>query len=121
MLVRDAQGRLACWTFAGGVVNVQLARELTANGYKATADDFCIEFSSSAMQPAVQDIRCLLEQIDDAAHGNDDDDATDGLKFSACVPTTLARRALAERSSASTALEELKRRAVACADVCGLG
>lgn len=106
--VVDADGRLAWWTFAGNRGNATLANEIAqATASRIEHDSFSLTFESTTrfpeLQKALEEVRQRsIEEMRPAI----DDRAIEGLKFSECLPITLAHEMLEARLLDSVAVRE---------------
>lgn len=114
----DTDGRLAWWTFAGNRANATLANEIAqVTASRVEHDSFSLTFESTTqfadVRRAVDEIRKkAVEEMRPVV----DERAIEGLKFSECLPITLAHEMLEARLRDSVAVREtldLKLRSVA--------
>ncbi len=116
--VAEADGRLIWWTFAGNRGNTTMANEiaqLTAS--RVEHDSFSLTFESTTefgeLRNAVDELR---KKAVDEMRPAVDERAIEGLKFSECLPITLAQEMLEARLRDSVAIHDtlsLKLRTVA--------
>jgi ATP-dependent helicase Lhr and Lhr-like helicase len=101
-------GRLAWWTFAGNRGNATLANEIAqAMASRIEHDSFSLTLESTiqflALQKALDEVRQRsIQEMRPAV----DDRAIEGLKFSECLPITLAHEMLEARLRDSIAVRE---------------
>ena len=104
----DTDGRLAWWTFAGNRGNATLANEIAqVTASRVEHDSFSLTFESTTqfaeLQKALDELRTkAVEEMRPAV----DDRAIEGLKFSECLPITLAHEMLEARLRDSIAIKE---------------
>jgi ATP-dependent Lhr-like helicase len=94
-----SNGAMEWWTFAGAGANATLAHELSqATRSQATYDSFTVSFEShvegNTIERALQDLRAGdFEEMRPAV----EEQAIEGLKFSACLPVEMAVHTLGTR------------------------
>ena len=104
----DTDGRLAWWTFAGNRGNATLANEIAqVTASRVEHDSFSLTFESTTqfaeLQKALDELRKkAIEEMRPVV----DDRAIEGLKFSECLPITLAHEMLEARLRDSIAIKE---------------
>ncbi|MFM9961454.1 MAG: DEAD/DEAH box helicase [Planctomycetaceae bacterium] len=104
----DTDGRLAWWTFAGNRGNATLASEIAqVTASRVEHDSFSLTFESTTqfaeLQKALDELRTkAVEEMRPVV----DDRAIEGLKFSECLPITLAHEMLQSRLRDSVAVKE---------------
>jgi ATP-dependent Lhr-like helicase len=88
----DHGDKRAWWTFAGGRANAALGAELERRlGVKVSTSNFCVQLAAGADVEGVLRAVADLRQLAPAAIApRVNEDAVDGLKFSACLPNDLA-------------------------------
>lgn len=91
-LLASPEGRVEWWTFAGGRANACLAAGLEQHAGLPTAfDNFAVRFKAPAQLTAVTSaIEDLRKVSSDKLRPRVDQQAIDGLKFSACLPSRVA-------------------------------
>jgi ATP-dependent Lhr-like helicase len=102
-------GRLTWWNFAGIRANATLANEFAQlTTCRVDHDSFSLTFESSVQ---LTDIQRALNELRQKPVGNlrpsVDDQAIEGLKFSECLPLTLAREMLEVRLLDSEAIHSV--------------
>ncbi len=99
-LIREADGTVRWWTFAGLLANSTLGELLgPLLRQPARPENFSIRLQD---RTTIDELRLRLGNVrnDDALIAfSVDDDALQGMKFSECLPLALAHRVLAARSS----------------------
>ncbi len=104
----DTDGRLAWWTFAGNRGNATLANEIAQmTASRVEHDSFSLTFESTTqfaeLQKALDE---LCKKAIEEMRPSVDDRAIEGLKFSECLPITLAHEMLEARLRDSVAVGE---------------
>lgn len=112
----DTDGRMTWWNFTGSRGNASLANEIAQlTNSKVEHDSFSLTFESllefAELQNAVGALR--TREVQDL-RPELDDRAIDGLKFSACLPITLAREMLEARLRDTHALRETLAQKLRC-------
>ena len=103
----DPDGRLTWWTFAGNRANATLANEIAqATSSRVEHDSFSLTCESttqfSELRSAVEELQNrAVEEMRPAV-----DDPIEGLKFSECLPITIAHEMLEARLRDSDAILE---------------
>ena len=99
MVVRDSDGRLRWWTFAGQRANHVLAQVLSGlTSSKVKVGNLALEFESRLTLEDIEGEMTILRLSElDAVRLVVDESVVDGLKFSACLPTEMALEMLGER------------------------
>ena len=99
MVVRDSDGRLRWWTFAGQRANHVLAQVLSGlTSSKVKVGNLALEFESRLTLDDIEGAMTILRLSElDAVRLVVDESVVDGLKFSACLPTEMALEMLGER------------------------
>ena len=99
MVVRDSDGRLRWWTFAGQRANHVLAQVLSGlTSSKVRVGNLALEFECRLTLEDIEgDVTILRLSELDAVRLVVDESVVDGLKFSACLPTEMALEMLGER------------------------
>ena len=100
VVLAGSDGRLSWWNFAGVRANATLANELaqlTANA--VDHDSFSLTFEASVQFADVQHgLKALQQKAAGMMRPSIDEQAIEGLKFSECLPMTVAREMLESRS-----------------------
>ncbi|MBI2569076.1 MAG: DEAD/DEAH box helicase [Candidatus Schekmanbacteria bacterium] len=98
-LVRDGRGRLHWWTFAGLCANAALGAALGRRALAVgRADNFRIPIESDDSDAAVGSIAAMLAACEsEELRSPVQEKSIDDLKFSACLPRSLAIQMLEER------------------------
>lgn len=109
--VVDSKGRTRWWTFAGWKANLHLAHAAARFRHDVAAiDDLTIALDPGTTAEAVTAELARLSPADTDIAPWVTDEAIDGLKFSQCLPRTLATEVIARRlddpQSVATTLEE---------------
>lgn len=95
LVLQTSDSEARWWTFAGTRANASLAAGLARQGLNPRVTSEAV--IASAM--TVSEVRALCDVQDDALMVDPDQNALDGLKFSAALPRHLALRTLSERLS----------------------
>jgi ATP-dependent Lhr-like helicase len=99
MVVRDSDGLLRWWTFAGQRANHVLAQVLSGlTSSKVKVGNLALEFESRLTLDDIEGEMTILRLSElDAVRLVVDESVVDGLKFSACLPTEMALEMMGER------------------------
>lgn len=105
----DPDGKLTWWNFAGSRANATLANELAKlTTSRIEHDNFSLVFDSNIRFGQLQDaIGELRERSIEEMKPVIDDRAIEGLKFSECLPLSLAHEMLETRIRDSAAVHEI--------------
>jgi ATP-dependent helicase Lhr and Lhr-like helicase len=104
----ETDGGLTWWTFAGNRGNTTLAKEIAQLATaRAEHDSFSLTFESTTQFANLQNVLGDLRNRDvEDMRPLVDDRAIEGLKFSECLPISLAREMLESRLHDSVAVRE---------------
>lgn len=103
-IAANKDGRVRVWHFAGGLASASLVRELTRSGLpNAQWDDF-----SLSVRAKTETVARAIAEINptDARPGLPEDMAA-ALKFSACLPSSIAAAVLKSRTAVPDAVAEI--------------
>lgn len=105
-LVRNPNGNVQWWTFAGGLANTLIADHL---GYELAGrpDNLCVRFPTTVELAEVE--KRIAARLPDEIVSTPSDDAMDNLKFGECLPPPLAAEVFAARFSAPEAIATIRR------------
>ncbi|MHC4880024.1 MAG: DEAD/DEAH box helicase [Planctomycetota bacterium] len=108
-VVLGNDGKVEWWTFAGSRANAMLARELAQlTHHRVEHDSFTLFFDSTLRLQDVQGAVAAVRTSDaDDLFPAVDEDAIESLKFSECLPMTLATQMLERRLQDTDAAAQL--------------
>lgn len=98
-LVADPEGRWRWWTFGGLRANAALASGLSRAGFECREDNLGITLRDAGFGPDVERSIAALAAADTPPRAIVTDEAVEGLKFSACLPSDVARRVVERRAA----------------------
>jgi len=109
-IVASTDGRVHVWHFAGGLASASLARALTLPGFgNAHWDDFSLSVRATSTDTVA---RAIAEINPTDAHPRLPEDMGAALKFSACLPNSIATAVLQARTAVTGAVADILSRPV---------
>lgn len=105
-LLRQENGNVQWWTFAGGIANTLLADSMKAT-CSGSGDNFCVRFPSAVSVDAVAEALDRLSA--DAIAPIPNPEAMNNLKFSECLPPEIAVEVFLARFSDPVGVEQALR------------
>lgn len=106
-VVPSGPGVCEWWTFAGLRANATFAEAFTAQGIKATAENFSIKVNTEASELQAATLDQVLESALGLWPASLGVKALDHLKFSDCLPPALAQEMLRARLSAHSGVKRV--------------
>ena len=109
-VVADRNGAVSVWHFSGGLASASLARALASYGLTFFRWD---DFSVSVRATNAETVARAIAKINSAeAQPSLPEEMSTALKFSACLPTSIAAAILRARTAVPTAVAEILSRPI---------
>jgi hypothetical protein len=109
-IVASKDGRVRVWTFAGGLASASLARAFTLPGLASVRWD---DFSVSVRAASTETVARAIAEINPAnARPPLPEDLAAALKFSVCLPNSIAAAVLRARTAVPVAVAEVLSRPI---------
>ncbi len=105
-LLKQADGEVQWWTFAGGLANSLVMDHLEASS-RAKPDNLCIRFPSTLKLADIESL--IASRIREEITPVPSEQAIGNLKFGECLPPSMAEEVFKARFTAAEAIEEIRR------------